>query len=59
MLPALNAARAQPRGHTDPLHAEERLRVVGSLLADESLDLRDRVAGCLVLIFAQPITRLD
>lgn len=58
LLPALQAARAEPRRHTDPLDSEKRLRLVGSLLADEALDLRDRVAGCLVLIFAQPITRL-
>jgi hypothetical protein len=29
-----------------------------TLLEDESIDLRDRVAGCLVLIFAQQISRL-
>jgi hypothetical protein len=28
------------------------------ILADDTLDLRDRVAGCLLLVFAQPVTRL-
>jgi hypothetical protein len=58
LLPALEAQRAEPRRHTDPLDADQRLRLVGTLLADDTLDLRDRVAGCLLLIFAQPITRL-
>lgn len=58
LLPGLDAPRAEPRRHTDPLDADQRLRLVGTLLADDTLDLRDRVAGCLLLIFAQPITRL-
>lgn len=58
LLPALDAPRAEPRSHTDPLDGEERLRIVGALLTDGSLDLRDRVAGCLLLIFAQPLTRI-
>jgi hypothetical protein len=58
LLPALDAPRAQPRRHTDPLDPDQRLRLVGTLLADDTLDLRDRVAGCLLLIFAQPLTRL-
>lgn len=58
LLPALDAPRAEPRRHTDPLDADQRLRLVGTLLADDTIDLRDRVAACLLLIFAQPITRL-
>lgn len=58
LLPALDAPRAEPRRHTDPLDADRRLRLVGRLLADDSLDLRDRVAGCLLLVFAQPVTRV-
>jgi integrase len=42
----------------DPLDPDERLRLLGRLLEDESLDLQDRVAGCLLLLFAQPISRL-
>jgi hypothetical protein len=58
LLPALDAQRAEPRRHTDPLDAEQRLRLVGALLDDDTFDLRDRVAGCLLLVFAQPVTRL-
>jgi site-specific recombinase XerC len=58
LLSTLEARRAQARQHTNPLDADERLRLVGALLANDTLDLRDRVAGCLLLIFAQPLTRL-
>lgn len=34
LLPALDAPRAKPRRHTDPLDADQRLRLVGTLLAD-------------------------
>lgn len=44
--------------HVDPLDPRKRLQLLGRLLGDESLDLRDRVSGCLVLLFAQPISRL-
>lgn len=44
--------------HIDPLDPRQRLQLIRRLLSDESLDLRDRVAGCLVLLFAQPISRL-
>lgn len=44
--------------HVDPLDPHERLRLIRTLLDDESLDLSDRVAGCLLLLFAQPISRL-
>jgi hypothetical protein len=46
------------RRHVDPLDPHERMRLLRRLLDDESLDLQDRVAGCLVLLFAQPISRL-
>jgi dsDNA-binding SOS-regulon protein len=46
------------RRHVDPLDPHKRLRLIRRLLDDESLDLGDRVAGCLVLLFAQPISRL-
>ena len=36
----------------------ERWSMLERLLDDESLDPRDRVAGCLVLLYAQPLTRL-
>jgi len=46
------------RRHVDPLDPQTRLQLLSRLLNDESLELRDRVAGCLVLLFAQPISRL-
>ncbi|MGC2372593.1 MAG: hypothetical protein WA484_01845 [Solirubrobacteraceae bacterium] len=54
----LTAPPPATRRHVDPLDPRERLRLVRRLLDDESLDLSDRVAGCLVLLFAQPISRL-
>jgi hypothetical protein len=36
----------------------ERWAMLGRLLDDDSLDLRDRVAGCLLLLYAQPLTRV-
>jgi hypothetical protein len=58
LLPDLEAPWAEARRHTDPLDAHQRLRLVGALLSDDTLDLRDRVAGCLLLVFAQPVTRI-
>jgi hypothetical protein len=58
LVPALEVPAHEPRNHTDPLDAEQRLRIVGTLLTTESVDLRDRVAGSLLLIFAQPVTRI-
>ena len=54
----LTALPLATRRHVDPLEPRVRLELLGRLLHDESLELRDRVAGCLVLLFAQPITRL-
>jgi integrase len=44
--------------HVDPANQGERLAQLHRLLTDDSLDLRDRVAGSLVLLFAQRISRL-
>lgn len=46
------------RGPGDPLDDDVRLGIISRLLTDDEIDLRDRVAGCLVLVFAQPISRL-
>jgi hypothetical protein len=40
------------------MSVSERWAMLERLLNDEGLDLRDRVAGCLVLLYAQPLTRL-
>jgi hypothetical protein len=36
----------------------ERIEILRSLLANTALDPRDRLAGSLVLLYAQPITRI-
>ena len=40
---------------TDP---ETRWNIVSRLLHDDTLELTDRVAGCLVLLYAQPLSRI-
>ena len=44
--------------HTAPLDDDTRLAYAQRLLGDADLDLRDRVAGCLVLLYAQPVSRI-
>jgi len=46
------------RRHSDPLDPEQRTAVLRSLLTDEQLDLRDRVAGLLIIVFSQRISHL-
>ena len=46
------------RQHTHQLPAEDRLAAIRRLLHDDTLDLRDRVGGLLVLVFAQPLSRI-
>lgn len=58
IVPRLSAPAPTTRRHVDPLDPHERLRLIRRLIDDEALDLGDRVAGCLVLLFAQPISRL-
>ncbi|MGH9101999.1 MAG: hypothetical protein ACRDYD_03300 [Acidimicrobiales bacterium] len=38
--------------------ADTRFRLVRRLLVDESLDVTDRVAGCLVLLYGQQLSRI-
>lgn len=40
-----------------PLDERERLLALRRLLDDESADPRDRLAGCLLLLYGQPFTR--
>jgi hypothetical protein len=47
--------RSRPR---DPMEEDRRLELIQCLLADESLELGDRVAGLLVLALAQPVARI-
>lgn len=37
---------------------EQRLRILRRLLDDSSIDLRDRFAGAILLLYAQPLTRI-
>jgi hypothetical protein len=46
---------AAPRG----IPEHQRLDLLGRLLVDEGIDLVDRVAGCLVLLYALPLTRIN
>jgi hypothetical protein len=58
LIAPFTASRPPARTHIEPMSSEERLIVVRRLLRDETLDPRDRVAGCLVLIYAQPVSRI-
>jgi len=58
LIAPLTAARPIVKQHTRPLDDDTRLAYVRRLLTDHDLDLRDRVAGCLVLLYAQPVSRL-
>lgn len=55
---AVEVPRLKDRDLGDALDDEERLAIVRRLLDDTTIDLRDRVAGCLVLVFAQAISRV-
>jgi hypothetical protein len=54
----LSAPTLFAQAHTEPLESETRLRLVRRLLDDENVDLRDRGGGCLVLLYAQPVSRI-
>lgn len=49
------AATANPGTTTDP---DTRWKIVARLLHDDTLEVTDRVAGCLVLLYAQPLSRI-
>jgi hypothetical protein len=51
-LPPVQISRATPMSQT------ERLELIGRLLTDPSLPLRVRVAGGIVLLYAQPLSRV-
>ncbi len=50
--------RAPPEHPGDALDAEERWDIARRFLHDDGLDLVDRVAGCFVLLYAQPLSRI-
>lgn len=49
---------SQPRRGGPATDNETRWSIVRQLLHDESIDLVDRVAGCLVLLYGQQLTRI-
>ena len=58
LMSPLRADFRPARTHVQPLDNEERLNGVRRLLHDDDVDTRDRVAGLLILIYAQPLTRI-
>jgi hypothetical protein len=42
-----------------PMPEGERLDLLSRFLSDESIDLVDRVAGCLVVLYAFPVSRIN
>lgn len=46
------------RPSTDPIDGEERWRIAKRLLTDDTIDPADRVAGALVAIYGQPVSRI-
>ncbi|MER5619286.1 hypothetical protein [Streptomyces sp. NPDC002215] len=42
----------------EPLHQHRRLAILRRVLNDDSLPLRARVAAALVLLYAQPVSRI-
>ncbi|MEU8670020.1 hypothetical protein AB0C71_24415 [Streptomyces anulatus] len=47
-----------PTRRAAPLSRNERLNLLGQLLTNDSLPLRSRVAAIIVLLYAQPCTRV-
>jgi hypothetical protein len=42
-----------------PMPEGERLDLLSRFLSDDSIDLGDRVAGCLVVLYALPVSRIN
>ncbi len=40
------------------MHPDQRLALLDQLLHDDTLELTDRVSGCLLLAYAQPLSRI-
>ena len=56
--PRLQMPTTSVRAHRPPISQGKRLALTGQALTDDSIALRTRVAACLLLLFAQPITRI-
>lgn len=57
LVPRLNLAD-RPRRDGPSMDDDRRLALVDRLLHDDDLALSDRVAGCLVLLYAQQLSRI-
>jgi hypothetical protein len=56
--PRLTAPPARSKQRGDLLPDEQRLAVITRLATDDSLELRTRVAGLLILLYGQPLARI-
>jgi hypothetical protein len=56
-MPRLGVPR-RVRTHQAPVSQHRRLTLLNRFLTDQRIPLRTRVAGCLLLLYAQPVTRL-
>jgi hypothetical protein len=56
--PRLHMPTTKVRAHRPPISQQKRLDLTGRAFTDESIALRTRVAACLLLLFAQPVTRI-
>ena len=57
-MPRLTLPPAVITQDPEPLHQHRRLTILRRVLNDDSLPLRARVAGALVLLYAQPVSRI-
>jgi hypothetical protein len=57
VTPPLDIAWNTPGPPQAPLDDQVRFAVLRRLLHDQDADPRDRLAGCLLLLYAQPLTR--
>ncbi len=56
-MPRLDLA-IQQRRKSDPLSQRRRLDLIRRAVTDDRIPLRTRVAACLMLLYAQPVSRL-
>jgi hypothetical protein len=54
----LHVPRPQPANQTIPLADIKRIEILRGLLTNTAVDPRDRLAGSLLLLYAQPMTRI-
>ncbi|MFI8913141.1 hypothetical protein ACIGW4_16240 [Streptomyces sp. NPDC053513] len=57
-MPRLALPQAVITQDSEPLHQHRRLAMLRRVLNDDSLPLRARVAAALVLLYAQPVSRI-